>query len=111
MSAHTPGPWVAKQPAKILGCNTYGQAYVHAKDVTIACTLGGDQTANACLIAAAPELLEALEEVYRVLSEHPAYMGDEATHEQIDAEGGDAAMMTWLGHMAIAAISCAKGQK
>lgn len=61
MSAlHTPGPWVAKQPKAVLGCDPRGQWYVHAKDCTVACTLDGDRAANAHLIAAAPELLAAL---------------------------------------------------
>jgi hypothetical protein len=68
MSAHTPGPWRVRAPATIMGCNTRGQRYIHAKDVTIACTLDGEKDANARLIAAAPLMLEELQAAHFTLS-------------------------------------------
>jgi hypothetical protein len=58
--AHTPGPWRVNRPERILGCDTRGQRYIHAKDVTVAAMLDGEREANAVLIAAAPELLHEL---------------------------------------------------
>lgn len=63
MRKHTPGPWSIKQPKRILGCDTRGQLYLHAKDVTLAAILDGEREANACLIAAAPDLLQVAEAI------------------------------------------------
>ena len=65
MSKHTPGPWVAQRHGAIVGGPefefTNGKA---RKQIAMACAVPegveGDQQANALLIAAAPELLEAL---------------------------------------------------
>ena len=62
MSKHTPGPWSAHKPSAVLGIKTDGrQWYIRAKDCTVACTLDGESEENARLIAAAPDLLEALQ--------------------------------------------------
>lgn len=60
MSTHTAGPWVARNHTITAGKNGVHIAQVGA-DAT------GSVTANASLIAAAPELLAALEEVYEIL--------------------------------------------
>lgn len=57
MSGHTPGPWCVDIPN-----NRHGHSGIHGGDYVIAdlqndCPL--NQTANALLIAAAPDLLEA----------------------------------------------------
>ena len=59
MSAHTPGPWMVSSEGQVRGCGSY------------VCSAGYDvngdgsarPSANACLIAAAPELLHALRTV------------------------------------------------
>lgn len=61
MSAHTPGPWMflaSVVPGQFVICNEHGPR------VDVALTYGFEHTpreANARLIAAAPELLEALQ--------------------------------------------------
>jgi hypothetical protein len=60
VSAHTPGPWHAMDPKGALNFN-FVIVSEHREDAVVACT-GGDmpeEEANARLIAAAPELLEA----------------------------------------------------
>lgn len=55
---HTPGPWATKPETK------YGPAQVRADGQALADVFGEDRAtraANACLIAAAPDLLKALE--------------------------------------------------
>lgn len=52
MSGHTPGPWHLwgrAEPSQVIGCN----------GGFVAQTVGGNDEANARLISAAPELLEA----------------------------------------------------
>ena len=56
---HTPGPWEARGPGT-------ERAWISAGPIDIACTRavkGHDHAANARLIAAAPELLEAAKKV------------------------------------------------
>ena len=65
MSKHTPGPW-----------ERWGRAspsqVISAGDCFVAQTLGGNDEANARLIAAAPDLLEALREAADY-TRHPDY--------------------------------------
>ena len=57
--AHTPGPWTYE---KGLGCKTIsGQDYDIADTVGLDNERGGEDEANARLIAAAPDLMKALE--------------------------------------------------
>ena len=62
---HTPGPWVVKQG----DCDGSGafsiNAHTNGRTVFVAETIGGldEEEDNAHLIAAAPDLLEALEEL------------------------------------------------
>jgi hypothetical protein len=53
---HTPAPWWIGRPKRVLGNDTRGQRYIHAKDRTIAVMLDGTDEDARC-IAAAPELL------------------------------------------------------
>ncbi len=55
-------------------------------------------------------LLAALAEIERDTAEHPLYLGDEATEEDMIREGGDAASITQWHHIARAAIAAAKGE-
>ena len=123
MSGHTPGPWsvtVIGHDLEIRG-NGYGIAHVLAGDALRdpALALPGDEEeaeaelkANACLIAAAPEMLAALEEI---TENAPVAMSREcenliARHPEIAA---------WHSHLASclirardkarAAIAAAKG--
>ena len=64
---HTPGPWEAQNTA---GYDTHGQAVVYdasGKDVAI--VYDGD--ANALLIAAAPDLLDALRRITMFIDDKP----------------------------------------
>lgn len=64
MSAHTPGPWV------VLRDPQHGGPLVCTEDIAIADVMeleGGTDEANAHLIAAAPDLLAALEDADRLL--------------------------------------------
>ena len=56
---HTPGPWYATT----MGKAGWVDVFAHGVDIPIASTRHQDQEANARLIAAAPELLEALQSV------------------------------------------------
>lgn len=47
---------------------------------------------------------EALEQIVRETSEHPMFMGADATYEEIDAEGGDAATITHWHKVAAEAL-------
>jgi hypothetical protein len=41
----------------------------------------------------------AMNDLLEQIIEHPVYMGDDATEDAIEAEGGDAACITTWGHM------------
>jgi len=69
---HTPGPWKAVEPATIDWRDPFVQTADGESTVALTCGGGPDvaiaapaQRANARLIAAAPELLEALERIAR----------------------------------------------
>jgi hypothetical protein len=64
VNAHTPGPWTAEGENNcwVDGCNAEGQTALVAK-VSFGSPATQEQRANARLIAAAPELLEALKEM------------------------------------------------
>lgn len=66
---HTPGPWIRSHHAN--GCN---YVYKTGREYKIASTHGNEDTANAFLIASAPEMLDALIEMYIFLSD--TYVAD-----------------------------------
>lgn len=81
MSAHTPGPWYCERhgviTADVAGhrrqvASTTGDAVMHGDPSTDVISL---QMANARLIAAAPELLAALQEATASLAEVANYLG------------------------------------
>lgn len=80
MTKHTPGPW---ETSKI--GNDYDQYAVHASNEPICNTVYG--RANALLVAAAPELLEALK---RLLVEYNQHIPDECGCPKV-REAADAA--------------------
>lgn len=47
---------------------------------------------------------EALRVIVEDTEQHPMYMGDEATEEQMVSEGGDAASITYWNHTARVAL-------
>lgn len=74
--AHTPGPWFAEQPG-ISGVNVSaeksgvgiawcGTNSIFGRESHVIST--AEARANACLIATAPELLEALEELIKAIN-------------------------------------------
>lgn len=81
MVEHTPGPWKARDYVNHEG-NTWIDCYAFANNGKGKCLGGtlatvhkngvgkGSMEANALLIAAAPELLDALKELFDLLEEH-----------------------------------------
>lgn len=65
MSKHTPGPWLYGQDGFSLGNGVVYSRHANGnpKDICTVRGWGADQQANVRLIAAAPDLLEALEEM------------------------------------------------
>ena len=90
MSNHTPGHWNYKEQ--------WGYYKIHSEDEGVSVVHGIDNKseANARLIAAAPDLLEALQ---FLLADWIAINGDRITGSRVPAE------------KAIAAIAKAKGKK
>ncbi len=81
MTEHTPGPWSIETDVSGIYVMTPGQGIAKLYDVTptqwIKDRLMSIGEANARLIAAAPELLEALEETLRALEVH---LDDDTNH-------------------------------
>ncbi len=72
-SKHTPGPWEIYGGIEI--CNAEGQEWKTIADIRYPSSANtkisvNEAEANASLIAAAPEMLEALQEAREVLSDH-----------------------------------------
>jgi hypothetical protein len=67
---HTPGPW---KHDSTWGIIKYGKTEI--------CALHSGNLANAHLISAAPDLLEALQECVRVLAEYTQYDDDDGSVE------------------------------
>lgn len=67
-TTHTPGPWIFDGNNRVLGLETADEQPVIA-EVYGAAVRDQDGHANALLIAAAPELLEALEELLGVAAD------------------------------------------
>lgn len=75
--SHTPGPWTASEPndstdITIAGPYKKGKRGGKVADLVamVSCGLSSTQTANAHLIALAPELLIRLKETLRALESH-----------------------------------------
>jgi hypothetical protein len=69
MTAHTPGPWEAYIDGQISSVNTFAESdRAMLIDITRSGTSVKQDNANARLIAAAPDLLAALERLYAALS-------------------------------------------
>ena len=76
MNKHTPGPWEidSEQPSTV-------KKFTHGNRLSIATVHGGygektRRTANARLIAAAPEMLEALEDALNLIDTITPFEGD-----------------------------------
>lgn len=75
---HTPGPWQALPPKMGAAITIYAEDGItpicttasNGSPVTMAMHRSGEVKANARLIAAAPELMEALQEATRCLAWH-----------------------------------------
>ena len=86
MSGHTPGPWISLGQGDIVTksvptCDAEGYT-----DIAAVYVIANDSgAANARLIAAAPELLEALEAVLRWIDDYCETTGFEAVEAQADA--------------------------
>lgn len=114
MSKHTPGPWKLRRAESSLEHDFI----LHAGPHIIAWSVPrADRSntrkksvhiANAKLIAAAPELLEALREMTERIEDHPAYQA--LTEEEENLTGGDTAELSYLARVGRAAITKAEGQ-
>ena len=72
MTQHTPGPWTTSAPASYR-INTAGDIYIvqHVPEHIGAASVSlGEKTANARLIAAAPDLLAALNYIASIASDY-----------------------------------------
>jgi hypothetical protein len=106
MSKHTPGPWEH---------NDYQIIETKTEKVIANCTYGGRNPNNANdarLIAAAPDLLAALQEINERLQDHPAFPRDFSglEAEEIEAPDGDSAEFKYLSDIAQSAIDKATGE-
>ncbi len=70
MSKHTPGPWIFEERVAGFDILAPESVYYVAEYLGVDCGVI-DNIADACLIAAAPELLEALEEIVKEYCENP----------------------------------------
>ena len=75
---HTPGPWAweSRRDSSLKNLIGDGKIIARAVDLTDLINFGESREANARLIAAAPELLEALEVALETLLEQPELVGD-----------------------------------
>ena len=78
MSKHTPGRWMISAERY-----RYIHVYAHGGGIAHLDTVDGEGMANANLIAAAPELLEALEALL-ALNENYSAFGGEIHRDRID---------------------------
>jgi hypothetical protein len=108
MSEHTPGPWKVQENA---------DAYTHivrSKTNAYICGCGqgsdGEDKANARLIAAAPELLEALNQVYDYLIGLHAYLLSCEKSVIVDNLESTSAFAYKQAELIYAAIHKAKGE-
>ncbi len=84
MSEHTPGPWEAKDGTVIRRDHDAdgGATYLYDTVATMSIGVKGSPRANARLMAAAPDLLEALRDLLSVLrGEHEALGCDWSTED------------------------------
>lgn len=85
---HTPGPWVVEPITN--NDEAYG-VYASAENAFVAVTPWGPSTEeNATLIAAAPDMLAALEEMNALFADHAQY--DEEGHETAAIKAAQAAI-------------------
>ena len=77
MTNHTPGPWSTTNDARVSGNRDQWSKLLNCMAPEFVASVGGcdreTAVANACLIAAAPELLEALKHAHtslRTFSDH-----------------------------------------
>ncbi len=69
---HTPGPWHIDLDYIIAACQFDADGYAHGHIAQVTQSFYGDYDADLRLIAAAPELLEALKIGRRAIGEHNA---------------------------------------
>lgn len=104
MSSHTKGPWkVEKMP------DDGGEFSIFSNTgIYVALTVGGtdSEEANARLIAAAPDLLEALEQLFRIGDVYRSAI----EHDAYGEYGSKMDLEQWTD-LAKAAIAKARGEK
>lgn len=90
---HTPGPWEARIGDTHTVIGAWGDSICGMQRNTCS-RAHAEQDANARLIAAAPELLEACKLSEAVLAEHEQYDGSEPSRESEAAQACRAALAT-----------------
>lgn len=108
MNTRTPGPWRVGDKYKT---DIYADRAGRVIARTVYPQIEGECEANARLISASPELLEALQTIAADLKDHPEYMGEHTTDAALNEQGGEAAFITFLANVASAAIAKATGDK
>jgi hypothetical protein len=86
--AYTPGPWKARflgQSIQIDCQNRWGLAYIYPAGGHVTGVPSEEDLANARLIAAAPELLEALEAIFRECALVHKHWDDGSNTREADA--------------------------
>jgi hypothetical protein len=130
MSKHTPGPWRVLNEFGLFLFVVADKGRENINDNPRICCVNQDDTlddsstigtwresnndakANARLIAAAPDLLAALQEINKRLQDHPAFPRDLSGLEDEDIEepDGDSAEFKYLSDIAQDAIDKAIGE-
>ena len=77
MAEHTPGPWELREGyEEVFGPGIYTPGAHDTEPHAAVSQFAADPDADACLIAAAPDLLAALEYVERLNKQRPMFGGD-----------------------------------
>ena len=112
MSKHTPGPWMIDPDDRDQVLDSTGQSAIHS-------TFCGmkfapeEREANARLITAAPELLEALQEAGSIISQHnllsdgPDHNRPDLCRDRIDTLRR---LFAWMNGPRLAAIAKVEGR-
>ena len=102
---HTPGPWhIGMKPGPMI----YGEHGEQVADMVVSMINIVEHSANARLIAAAPDLLQALENLTDAVQSGTSYADDTAAGKALSILSGRSGT-TWLSD-ARAAIAKAKGE-
>ena len=87
MKKHTAGPWRIGKPSVMNGVQIFHDTFRNAEPICIMPEKGRERTANARLIAAAPEMYEAVKQMRDMLLDHDVDMTEiDALLSKIEGE-------------------------